>query len=68
MPSFNLHSKIAPLLQTDATYLAAKWEKQKELKEKGENSLTSSTTIAAIWPDALPSLEPQGNNSDLEGM
>lgn len=76
MPSFDLRSKIASLLQTgvapklakDATYLAAKWEKLKELKEKGEDSLTSSTTTAAIWPDALPSPGPQGDNSDLEGM
>ena len=77
-PSYELRAAISALLQTgvtpklskDATYLAAKWTKMKDLKEKAEDSLTSSSTSAATWPDALPSPSPSedAEDSELEGM
>lgn len=78
MTTFDIRSKMASLLQTgrtpklakDASYLNDKWERLKEKKETGEESLTGSSTAAALWPDALPSpaLSPQEDGSDLEGM
>lgn len=77
--SFALRSAMAALLQTgtapkmskDGSYLAAKWNKLKELgNEKGEASLTASSSPAATWPDARPSPPPRVSvdESDPEGM
>jgi len=78
MSTFDLRSKMAALLLTgstpklakDAAYLGAKWDKLKDLGDKGEESLTCSSTSAPAWPDARPTppLDSRDESSDLEGM
>ena len=64
-----LQTGVTPKMSKDASYLANKWQKLRELGTKGEDSLTASSTAAATWPDALPSPDPDlvHEGSDLEG-
>jgi len=59
-----LQTGVTPKMSKDASYLASKWQKLREL-----GSLSASSTVAATWPDALPSPDPESvqEGSDLEG-